>query len=323
MKKPHGWLVVAMVVIYGITFSSIHAQEYPDYDVSVRTNPNEVTVGDLIDITVEISHKEDVIFTITEPILPSGMDIVSSEDQISIFDRTSGDLVISSRTFKVASYVLDLQASGYIDLLWVDSKLGTGKVSIDLPQINIYPTRNKDDGSLRPLAPLFREEGFYSFNYQELLAISGFFLLIAYLLLRIRKRTSKEGTFPIQHDEDIATNRLSLLRGVSLDSVKNYREFYQSIDRIIRQYISSRYNMQASSLTVKELIVLGDLAQIDKWQLRLIRDLLNRCDEVIYGNILPDPILADRDLTIAYEIIELNRGSVSGEITTRDIEHEI
>ena len=322
MKKPRSWLILVATVICSVSFSSLYSQEYPVYEARISVMPNNVTVGDLIEINIEISHKKNIIFTITEPILPSGMDLTISEDQVSIFEKNNTDL-ISSRTFKIASYTLALQERGYIDLLWVDSKLMTGEVRIELPQIDISPTRTKDDWSLRPFLPLFDEENLYSFNYQQSLMICGFAFLIIYLFISIWKRTKRESDSSKQYDEDIAKNHLGLLRGMSFDSLQKYRDFYQSIDGIIRQYIRLRYGIQASSLTVKELIVQAELFQVDNWQLRLIRDLLNRCDEVIYGNILPDPILADRDLTIAFEIIELNRESILDEITIRDTKHEI
>ena len=266
--------------------------------------------------------KDNIFFTITEPVLPSGVDIVSSEDQVGIFDRTNNRLV-STRAFKIASYTLDLADRGYIDLLWVDSKLITGTIRAELPQIDIYQTRHQDDESLRPLFPLFDQENFYSLDYQKFLVISALAFFIVYFGRKVRKQSKQGNIILKRYDEDIAKNQLGLLRNVSLDSVQDYRNFYQSIDRIIRQYISSRYELQTSSLTVKELIIQAEFSQVNNWQLRLISDLLNRCDEVIYGNIFPDPILADRDLTIAYEILELNRESISDETVTKDLEHEI
>jgi len=322
MRKPHSWLIVVMAVVCSLSLNNLHSQEYPDYNVRIVAIPNNVAVGDLIEITVEILHKDNIIFTITEPVLPSGVDIVSSEDQIGIFDRMS-DRLVSIRTFKIALYTLDLQDRGYIDLLWIDSKLITGTIRVELPQINIYQTRHQDDWSLRPLFPLFDQENFYSLDYQKFLVISVLAIFIVYLGRKVRKQSKQGNGILKRYDEDIAKNQLSLLRDVSLEFVQDYRKFYQSIDRIIRQYISSRYEMQTSSLTVKELIIQAEFSQVNNWQLRLISDLLNRCDEVIYGNIFPDPILADRDLTIAYEIIELNRGSISDETVTKDLEHEI
>tara|TARA_B100000029_G_scaffold516367_1_gene629136 strand:+ start:3777 stop:4730 length:954 start_codon:yes stop_codon:yes gene_type:complete len=315
MKNPHGWLIIVVTIFCSMSFSNLHSQEYPDYRARLVAIPNNVTVGDPIEITITIAHQESTIFTITEPILPSGFEVISKEDQVSIFDQASAEIV-SSRRFNIAAYTLNAQGTGYVDLLWVDSQLVTGEIRIELPQVDISSTRSQNDLSLRPLSPLFERENFYSFNLQMLLVVIGILLLTVYGIRNIRKDNKHEDGILEHYDENVAKNQLDLVSGMSLDSVQKYREFYQSIDGIIRQYIAVRYRMQALSLTVKELVAHAELSQVDNWQLRLIKDLLNRCDEVIYGRILPDPILADRDLTIAYEIIELNRRRISEEIMT-------
>jgi hypothetical protein len=46
---------------------------------------------------------------------------------------------------------------------------------------------------------------------------------------------------------------------------------------------------------------------IERWQARLVGELLKRCDLAIYAHTYPDPESANFDLTLAYEIIEFAR----------------
>jgi hypothetical protein len=87
----------------------------------------------------------------------------------------------------------------------------------------------------------------------------------------------------------------------------DYAVGYARIASTLRAYLSERFAFPAFALTTAELASRMRGGDLDRWQARLVSGLLEQCDAVVYAGYRPAPERAERDITSAYEIVEMSR----------------
>jgi hypothetical protein len=105
--------------------------------------------------------------------------------------------------------------------------------------------------------------------------------------------------------EDGARERLDAAAG--LFRAGDYAAGYARIASTLRAYLSERFAFPAFALTTAELASRMRDRDLDRWQARLVSGLLEQCDAVVYAGYRPAPERAERDITSAYEIVEMSR----------------
>ena len=112
--------------------------------------------------------------------------------------------------------------------------------------------------------------------------------------------------------EGAARGRLDALAAADPLAHADYDAYYGTLANVVRDYLQQRFGFNARALTTAELqrrmVALG----VDRWQARLVSGLLDRCDAAVYAGRRPDPVSADHDLTVAFEIVELSRPQQPG-----------
>ena len=297
-------LYTAIISLIVIPFQHTEAQSTPDIEIISTISPLEISIGDVFYLEVLVRHSNAVAIS-TNLAMISGIELLGSPNEG--FDNPSDNSSTTSIIYELQVFDFDLPQQLEIEVLWVTEDGQTGLVSnfVDLPTV----IRLVTDASttVRDLKPqqITSDDYDSTFSYQLFLGLMIVLLFFLALILYFRRNNLLELA---QNDsEDTARLQLAELHSFNLDEVTDLQEFYSSLSSVIRLYLLNRFSLDALTYTSSELNKLMVENGIERWQARLVGELLKRCDLAIYAHIYPDPDSANSDLTLAYEIVEFAR----------------
>ena len=297
-------LYTAIISLIVIPFQHTEAQSTPDIEIISTISPLEINIGDVFYLEVLVRHSNAVAIS-TNLAMISGIELVGSPNEG--FDNPSDNSNITSIIYELQVFDFDLPQQLEIEVLWVTEDGQTGLVSnfVDLPTV----IRLVTDASttVRDLKPqqITSDDYDSTFSYQLFLGLVIILLFFLALTLYFRRNNLLE--LEQNDSEDTARLQLAELHSFNLDEVTDLQEFYSSLSGVIRLYLLNRFSLDALTYTSSELNKLMVENGIERWQARLVGELLKRCDLAIYAHIYPDPDSANSDLTLAYEIVEFAR----------------
>ncbi len=130
-----------------------------------------------------------------------------------------------------------------------------------------------------------------------LLALAGWLGLRAVDWLRQRLPAAPE---PLAPEPSLPAILTGVEDQLSLDPVAAYRVMAVSV----RAALANQYGFPARALTTHELQRRMEAEGVDRWQSRLVRGLLDECDQVVYAGYLPAMDRRTADLAMARELLE-------------------
>ena len=297
-------LYTAIISLIVIPFQHTEAQSTPDIEIISTISPLEINIGDVFYLEVLVRHSNAVAIS-TNLAMISGIELVGSPNEG--FANPSDNSNITSVIYELQVFDFDLPQQLEIEVLWVTEDGQTGLVSnfVDLPTVIRLVTDTST--TVRDLKPqqITSDDYDSTFSYQLFLGLMIVLLFFLALILYFRRNNLLELA---QNDsEDTARLQLAELHSFNLDEVTDLQKFYSSLSSVIRLYLLNRFSLDALTYTSSELNKLMVENGIERWQARLVGELLKRCDLAIYAHIYPDPDSANSDLTLAYEIVEFAR----------------
>ena len=307
--------VVAGLAAHGVAL----AQEAP-IDVSVDLEPRRATLGDRVRMTVTVTHTDAVLITAEPPAPREGLTIV---DTIPVTTVVLADGRLRSEFgFTFAAFELGTMQPGPTRILWLHDDGRSGATEITPPSFEVVSAAVGDPSALRPLKP----QAEYGEPPAAWLrpaiaggAVAGALTVAALVVWWRRRRGAEPVAAPVvvtaAGPEADARRALEELASSGLLEDGAFGTFYGTIAVVMRRYLEARYIFPATALTTPELDARMDAAGIERWQSRLAEVLLDRCDAAVYAGYVPDPVAADHDLTVAFEIIELSRERPAAEAT--------
>lgn len=313
------WLASAVVLtllgVIAFGHSSVAAQEQPNFDVSVSLQPRAATLGEQVQLVVTVRHGQDLLISSDQPARAADIELVATNPEELVFDdpdSSTPGMATTTFAYTIAAFQLGDLHPGAVEVSWLSTDGRTGSTTVAPPILRILPVRLAGDEELRPLKPQ-ASAGTAPAWWQRIEVPVGLAILaiaLAALAVWGRRRSSGEPVAileEVRSPEDLARDRLDQLQGSALADREQYRRFYGELSIVIRAYLETRHDFNATALTTAELKARYDDAGVGRWQARLVSGLLERCDAAVYARAQPDPASADHDLTVAYEIIELSR----------------
>ena len=297
-------LCISIIGLMVIPVQRAEAQAGPDIEIISKVSPLDISIGDTFYLEVLIRHSNAFAINTNLAMIPE-IELVGNP--IEGFDRLSDNSGITSVIYELQVFDFDLPQQLEVEVLWVTEDGQTGMVSdfVDSPTV----IRLVTDGSttVRDLKPQHITAGDYDsiFSYRTFLSIVLILLFLLFLTFYFRRNKSVE--ILENTSEDTARSQLTELHSLELHEVADLQKFYSGLSRIIRLYLLNRFSLDALIYTSSELNELMIENGIERWQARLVGELLKRCDLAIYAHIYPDPDSANSDLTLAYEIVEFAR----------------
>lgn len=307
---------VAVLVIAGAQEWRVSAQEIGTFDVSVSLVPRVASLGERVQLVVTVRHGQDLLISVDEPVRASDIDLLLVEPEELVFDdpATGGVAGMATTTFRftIAGFQLGELRPGEIEVSWLGADGSSGSRTVLSPPLPIRSVRSAGDTELRPLRPQ-ATTGTPPVWWQRTelpIAIALIAVAVGAVVFWFRRRPRAEPLIFIEEAESLegqARARLDALQSAALRDRDGYRKFYGELSIVVRSYLATRFEFNATAFTTGELRERFDDAGIGRWQARLVDSLLERCDAAVYARAQPDPASADHDLTVAYEIIELSR----------------
>ena len=300
---------VALAALGALAATPAAAQEAPALDIEVSLDAPAVTLGERVRLTVTVHHDDDVLITASEPRPARGLRLI--ETAPAVIDRADGK-VVTTFEYTLAGFALGELRPGTVRLSWLRLDGTAGSVEAAAPAFTVGSTVTPGDSELRPLKPQAGIAGAPPPWQRPVVdggALALLALVAAWLLFVHRRRRPPPivAQAEVEPPEDAARAQLAELAAAGLTGNDGFDHYYGTISTVVRGYLTERFDFRATAMTTTELQARMVDRGVERWQARLVAGLLDRCDAAVYARDRPDPLSADHDLTVAYEIIELSR----------------
>ena len=290
------------------TPSYLAADPGPKFVVEVIVTPAEVSIGDVVELTVRVTHPVKSVINV-EPgfhhdLQPLSLPKINVGYQNT--NQISTEFVWSLQFLSIASNesqsvtILLIDGDGQTDELVTEFQTPTFRSLLPAGQVGLNGNQPQESVSL---------EGETNFHIMAMVIfLVG--LALTYIVFKVSRRNddNKSNSSSDLSAEETARQGLAALHDYDLSNSDVVESFYDQISTIIRTYLVTKFDFPADSFTSAELRTTMVDHGIQHWQARLISELLLRSDSAVFAKIFPDPQSVDQDLTLAYEIIEYARG---------------
>jgi hypothetical protein len=310
--RARALMVLSLVVALAMPATAAAQQPSPVRAVATLS-ATSVALGERLRLTVTVLHPANVLVSVDPPVRTATLQLVEVAPRPATPLATTSTEVTSRFEYVIAAFALgDTQLPPQL-VSWLDAEGETGEVQAAPPSFTVAATSAPADTNLHPLKAQLDVTGAPPAWQRPAAAASVLVLVLAVvgatLARRARHRPATQAApIPIEAlAEGAARRRLDALATANPLAEGDYDTYYGTIATVARDYLQQRFGFNARSLTTTELqqrmVALG----VERWQARLVSGLLDRCDAAVYAGRRPDPISADHDLTVAFEIVELAR----------------
>lgn len=305
-------LAAAWAVVWAPSLHPAIAQEAPveaEIDIQTTVDPPSVVLGERTWLTIAVRHGDDLLISASLPRPVEGLELIEAPPPVT--ETVEGALVTTFR-YALAAFTLDEVQPGAVRVSWLREDGSAGSTQPGLPVLIVRSTIGEGDPALRPLKPQLMVSGAPPAWARPGIAVAAAMSLAAvgsWLIVRRRRRRSPAAVTvaPSETAELHARQQLDTLAPRQLHGPDDFEGYYETVSLAVRGYLEARFDFRATALTTGELEARMTDHGVERWQARLVRELLDRCDAAVYARVYPDPASADHDLTVAYEIVELSR----------------
>jgi hypothetical protein len=304
-----GTLTLSLLFLALLAFSAAPVLAAENIKVTLTPDREELTVGDLVQLTLEVTHP-----TGYQVILPKleqawGPFEVRSQSQATTAANDNGTET-TRQTIEVTLF--DLGEFETPELRFGVSN-GAGQVSEEtVPSISlmVVPTLAENDNNLRDIKP------------QAALTVPpvwpwivGGVLLAAVAAVvgwwAYRRRQGKPfGLAPTVDNRpvwQVAFDTLDSIEGMGLVGQGRFKEHYTLVADALRAYLENQFGLRVFDRTTSELKPILQRSELQPEHSRQLLDLFADSDLVKFAKFVPDPKLASRLTARARDLVELTR----------------
>lgn len=307
-------LAAAWAAVWAPSLHPAIAQETPvEAEIDIRRptiDPPSVVLGERTWLTIAVRHGEELLISASAPRPVAGLELIEAPPPVT--EAVEGALVTTFR-YALAAFTLDEVQPGAVRVSWLREDGSAGSRQVQSPVLIVRSTIGEGDPALRPLKPQLIVSGappaWARPGVAVVVAAMALAVVVSWLVVRRRGRPPPAAVTaaPSETAERHARQQLDALADRQLQGPDDFEGYYETVSLAVRGYLEDRFGFRATALTTGELEARMTDHGVERWQARLVRELLDRCDAAVYARVYPDPASADHDLTIAYEIVELSR----------------
>jgi len=274
--------------------------------VQVEMQPNKITVGDPVELTLTAPLSVDV--TIIWP----------GPDELKPAEIIKSNTIKIGRTEQQIKYILSIFEPGQFELKHVpvvfSSASQADTVFVDPGSIVVESVLSPTDSAadIRDIHPPVK----LSWTLRELLPyiIAGLVIILAgvigYILWRrykIRKGEIVPTGPPPPPAHVIALRRLEELRIKKLWQNGYLKEYHSELTEIVKEYIGGRYKLNAPEMTTDEMLESRNNWAENDEGFRQVKRILTSGDLVKFAKFKPEPQENDGNLTHAFTFVEATK----------------
>ncbi|MDP8239730.1 MAG: hypothetical protein P9X24_11625 [Candidatus Hatepunaea meridiana] len=302
------WLIL---ILSNVTFAQ----------VGVEMQPNRITIGDPIELSISLSIPEDasVIWPGPEELKPA--------------EIINADTVKTGKTEHTIRYTLSIFEPGQFELtdipIIITSENNNDTIFVNPGEIEVVSVINPADSTadIRDIHPPMK----LAWTLHDLLPFIyiGLALLIigiaAYYLWRrykIRKGDIIPWTPPPTPAHVIALKRLEELRIKKFWQDGYLKKYHSELTDIVKEYIGGRYDINAPEMTTYELLEIERRWAKDREWLKKVKRILEDADLVKFAKYKTDPHQNEKSLDTAFKYVEATKPYVESITVAKEQEVE-
>lgn len=283
-----------------------------EIDVGVERDGD--TIGDLVHLTVTVTHPADGELLVPPPEGPLG-DFEPAAPTVTR-DAPSDSTVRVTLRYETRAFVTDVLALGPPELSY---RVEATIVPIQPPpQVVDVRSLLPEEGSLvvRPLKPAeeIPKPEFPVVAVAVAIGLPGTLLAAAVIAVRRRRRSRPAPELPAPAAPDPGREAARDLEGIGTAGLlpQSIDEFCARVNVAVRGYLADRYQLPAFNLTARELGERLARAGADAGTVQRVRNLCQACDDIAYAGATPNPDRVARYLDLAHAIVQPAGGPEDG-----------
>lgn len=289
---------ILVLIVTSFIFSALplQAQFSGDIDITFTPETEEVTVGDLVELTLAVKHPAG--YQVILPQLPQAWGDYEVRSQTSPETTSNGDgTETTSQTIVVTLFAPGVHQTPSLNLSLRDTN---GQVLERVaPQVSltVTPVLGPDDTELRDIKPQFELPVPLPWLWLTGSLLVALVLgvlawwLNKYLLPRLRKQPEMFMPLPFIDTRpayQIAYEELDRIERLDLPGQGRFKEYYSLVTDCLRRYLGRMYQVPAIDLTTWETKQALKHTAIAPEYARQFIDLFSEGDFVKFARFIPD-----------------------------------
>jgi len=301
-------MVVWFFLISALLMVAARARADAPVHATLTADRAELTVGDPVQITLEVTHPDDYQ-VIIPPLDPQwGAFEVRNQSQATTADNQDGTETTRQQIEVTAFNLGDLETPG-LPLTVSDGAGQITEVLVAPISLSVIPTLAEDDNELRDIKPQAALEVPATWPW----LVAG--LLVALVVgaggYWVYRRRRGQPLFAPSRDNrppwQVALDELTRIEGLGLVEQRRLKEHYTLVTDALRAYLEKQFNLCVFEHTTSEIKPVLGQSDLAPEHTRRLLELFTESDLVKFAKLTPDDGTAQQLVVEARQLVEMTR----------------
>jgi len=277
-------------ITMAVTATLVRAQEAP-LTVTSAVDKSRITIGDLIEYTVTVTHQKNV--KVEMPGLGANLGGFEIRDYRVDDPKQEGDRTISVYRYTISTFLTgDFEIPPLTVRYTGPGSAKPASLATEKIKIRVESVKPSEAGDIRDIKPPVEIPLDWKRIAMWAGAGGGLLALAIAGYVWYRRRRQGKGLLPVRQApqrpaHEIAFEALVRLESSDLLARGEVKAFYIEVSEIIRRYVEGRYGFVALEMTTEELLDTLEQAGVAGEIYDLFRIFLERCDLVKFAKHEP------------------------------------
>ena len=322
------WAVVAFIAAMSPGAAVAQDGSNPDIRVSLTADRATLTVGDLVTLTLEVTHPAGHVVTVPRLGPDWGPFEVSSQSPVQT-DSDAGGTETTRQRIEVTLFAPGTFETPELPISVHVPGGGVEQVFPSPVRLTVDSVLSGSDETLRDIRspadlspPLWKQPAALAVAAVTVVVV---LVPVAYFL---RRRFSEGNSRPAQTVDarlpwEVALHEIDRAERLGLPGDGRFKEHYTLVSGVVKAYVRAMYleradRSDAAEMTTEEIEAAIEQSSLDRGNARLITDLLYEADLVRFSSYAPSESRAYEALRLARAIVEGTRRASEEEARRED-----
>ena len=308
------WAVYLAALVLALIIGQADGQEA--YSAQVTIEPQHVTVGDRIILSISVEHAAGVVLEAPdEPEAFAPLDLIDVREPVT--REVAGGRSETLFEYELAAFVIGNVELSPLSITATGAEVLRVKPASIVVESVVPPDAPVQFRDLK--APLQASTGPPRWIWAALF-MAGFAAISVFTMALARVPTLsrppvlvKEPVEPEEDAQDIIRAEFTDLEEAGLLDNGELTDYYERIGETLRRYLSRRFDVPAIAMTPSEIEKQLDAIAMNKLAVRQVVSTLEQCQAVQFAGYRPARERAKADLAAAREVVRLTSEAEPGE----------